>query len=247
MMTNITLVTGASERIGRTIALTLAKQGATIAVHYNSNREQAEQTVVQIKALGGHAQTFQADLGSFEDVQQLKINIEQSLGTVTSIINNAGYVQFKSFFDYSPLEWQKELNICLNGVMHLAYVFLPTMRQQKHGKFITIIGDSARTGDRKLIASATARGGVISFIKSLAQEVGRDQIQCNVISIGLIDQDNLQLPNDVKKQIIKSYPLQRLGKAQDVADTIAFLASDQASWITGQIISVNGGHSTLGS
>ena len=244
-MSTITLVTGASDRIGRAIAATLAEQGATIAVHYHSNKEQAERTVEQIKSIGGQAKAFQADLSSFEDVQQLKAAIEQSLGTVTSIINNAGYTQLKSFFDYSPLEWQKEIDVCLNGLLHLAYVFLPAMKEQKRGKLITVIGDSARTGDRKLVVSATARGGVISFIKSIAQEVGRDQIQCNVISLGLIDQNDLHFSPEVKKQVVKSYPLQRLGKAQDVADAVAFLASDRSNWITGQIISVNGGHSTF--
>ena len=246
-MSNITLVTGASERVGRAIAITLAKQGATIAVHYHSNKEQAEQTVEQIKALGGQAQAFQADLASFEAVQQLQTEIERSLGTVTSVVNNAGYAQLKSFFDYSPLEWQKEIDICLNGLLHLAYVFLPTMKEQKRGKLITLIGDSARTGDRKLIVSATARGGVISFIKSIAQEVGRYQIQCNVVSLGLIDQDDLHFTPEIEKQVLKGYPLQRLGKAQDVADAVAFLASEKSNWITGQIISINGGHSALGS
>lgn len=245
-MAKLALVTGASDRIGRAIALSLAKQGYAIAVHYNTNKDQAEQTVVQIAALGQRAAAFQADLSIFEDVVKLEQSITASLGTVDCIVNNAGYAQMKSFFDYAPLEWQRELDVCLNGLMHLTYVFVPAMKQAG-GKLITLIGDSARTGDRKLIVSATARGGVISFIKSIAQEVGRHQIQCNVVSLGLIDQGDLNFTPEIEKQVLKGYPLQRLGTAEDIASTVSFLSSDQAGWITGQVISINGGYATLGS
>lgn len=246
-MSNIALVTGASERIGRAIALSLAKEGYTVAVHYNQNAQEAAHTVQEIIALGGKAQAYQADLSDFEDVQRLQKQILETMGVVSCIVNNAGYAKVQSFFDYEPLEWQKEIDVCLNGLLHLAYIFLPNMKQQHGGKLITLIGDSARTGDRKLIISATARGGVISFVKSLAQEVGRYQIQCNVVSLGLIDQNDLPFKPEIKQQIIKSYPLQRLGHCEDVANTVAFLASEKANWITGQVLSINGGHSTIGS
>src|SRR5690606_38589382 len=116
---------------------------------------------------------------------------------------NADYAQMKSFFDYAPNEWQREIDIDLIAVLNLAHVFIPAMRKRKYGKFISIIGDSARTGDRKLIVSATARGGVISFIKSLAKEVGRDQVQCNVVSLGLIDQQDLAFSDDILQTVKK--------------------------------------------
>ncbi|MFJ7731813.1 SDR family NAD(P)-dependent oxidoreductase [Lysinibacillus sp. NPDC097231] len=244
-MEQVILVTGASDRVGRAIALQVASQGATVAVHYHHSKEKAQETVRQITTLGGRAKSFQSNIGILEDVQRLQQEITASLGSVTAIVNNAAFTQMKSFFDYKPNEWQQELDVCLNGVIHLAYVFLPQMKEINKGKFITLIGDSARTGDRKLIISAAARSGVISLMKSLAQEIGRYQIQCNTISIGLLDQGDLHFSPDVQKQILKGYPLQRLGTVDDVTGVVAFLLSDAANWITGQVLSVNGGHSML--
>ncbi|WP_431028605.1 SDR family NAD(P)-dependent oxidoreductase [Lysinibacillus sp. LZ02] len=242
-MEQVILVTGASDRVGRAIALQVAAQGATVAVHYHHSKKKAQETVRQIITSGGKAVSFQANIGRLEDVQRLQQEITASLGPVTAVINNAAFTQMKSFFDYKPYEWQHELDVCLNGVIHLAYVFLPQMKEMNKGKFITLIGDSARTGDRKLIISAAARSGALSLMKSLAQEVGRYQIQCNTISIGLLDQGDLHFSPDVQKQVLKRYPLQRLGTAEDVTGAVTFLLSDAANWITGQVLSVNGGHS----
>lgn len=246
-MRKVALITGAAERIGRAIAVKLAKQGYDIAVHYYGDAENAKQTVEDVRKLGRNAMAFQSDLSNYQSVVLMEKEISNSLGHVTCIVNNAGYAQMKSFFDYEPLEWQKELDICLNGTLHLAYVFIPAMKEQRYGKFITLVGDSARTGDRKLIMSATARGGVMTFIKSLAQEVGRYHIECNVISLGLIDQNDLHVPEEVSKKIVKGYPLNRLGSADDVAHAVSFLSDENTKWITGQIFSVNGGYTMLGS
>ncbi len=174
---------------------------------------------------------------------RLHEEISSELGHVSAIVNNAGYAQMKSFFDYAPNEWQREIDIDLIAALNLAHVFIPAMRKRKYGKFISIsiVGDSARTGDRKLIVSATARGGVISFIKSLAKEVGRDQVHCNAVSLGLIDQQDLAFSDDVLQAVKKSYAANRLGSPIDVTSATAFLLSKESSWILGQTISINGG------
>lgn len=242
----IILVTGAANRIGKAIAIAAANEGATIALHYNHSAEQAVITAKEIEQLGSQVACFQANIANLEDVQKMHKAIQEQLGPVFGVINNAGYGQMKPFFDYEPNEWKQEIDVCLNGVLNLAYTFVPSMKEQEEGKFITIVGDSARTGDRKLIVSAAARNGVISFMKSLAQEVGRQQIQCNTVSLGLIDQDDLQMGEDMYRKIVKGYSLQRLGKPEDITGMMKFLLSDQSDWITGQVFSINGGHSMLG-
>lgn len=245
MMHEVILVTGGADRIGKAIVERLAKEGKTIAIHYNRSSEKAQTLKAELIAAGVRCDIFQADLTNYDAVVQVKQQIEQQLGHVSGIVNNAGYAKFKSFFDYAPHEWQQELDADLNAVLHLAHVFVPAMREKKFGKFISIIGDSARTGDRKLIISAAARGGVISFIKSLSLEVGRDQVQCNTLSLGLIDQQDLNFSEDVLKSIRKTYAANRLGSVDDVTGTVAFLLSEDANWILGQTISVNGGQTNF--
>lgn len=239
------LITGAAKGIGRGIALAAAQEGAKIVLHYQHSEKEALDTAALIEQNGGSTVLVQGDLASFEDVQNIRSVMNEELGTVDLIVNNAGWVQYKSFFTYNPGEWQRELDVCLNGVLHLAYTFIPDMKQKNSGKFINIVGDSARTGDRHFIVSAAARSGAISFLKSLAQEVGRNNIQCNTVSLGLMDQGQPLDPNILTK-IIKQYPLKRLGKVDDVAGTVLFLLSQWSDWITGQVFSINGGHSMIG-
>lgn len=244
-MHEVVLVTGGADRIGKAIVERLAKDRLTVAIHYNSSAQKAQALKDDLMARGMRCDIFQADLTNYDAVVQLKDAIEQKLGHVSGIVNNTGYAKFKSFFDYAPHEWQQELDTDLNAVLHLAHVFILAMREKQFGKFISIIGDSARTGDRKLIVSATARGGVMSFMKSLSLEVGRDQIQCNTLSLGLIDQQDLNFSEDVLKSIQKTYAANRLGSVDDVTGTIAFLLSEDANWILGQTISVNGGQTNF--
>ena len=128
----------------------------------------------------------------------------------------------------------------------MVHTFMPEMIEKRQGKFINIVGDSARTGDKNLIISAAARNGAISFLKSLAQEVGKSNVQCNTVSLGLINHGSLDFSEAALEKIVKQYPLKQLGKVEDVTGMVLFLLSNHADWITGQVISVNGGHSMLG-
>lgn len=238
------LVTGAAKGIGREIALACAKEGANIALHYQTSEEDAIETANEIEKLGAKVVTVQCDLASLEEVEEMKAVIEKKLGKVEQIVNNAGLAQYKSFFKYEPGEWTREVDVCLYGVIHLAYTFIPDMVKKNEGKFINIVGDSARTGDRNLIISGAARSGAISFFKSLAQDIGRHHIQCNTVALGLIDQQ--QFDAGQRDKILKQYPTKRLGEADDVAGAILFLLSSSSNWITGQVIPVNGGHSMMG-
>ncbi|MDQ0219461.1 SDR family oxidoreductase [Peribacillus cavernae] len=239
------LVTGAAKGIGRGIALEAVSRGANIALHYQSSEKEALETAKLIEESGVKTVLVTGDLASIEDVQNMKKSIERDLGTVDDIVNNAGWTQYKSFFKYEPGEWKREVEVCFYGVLHLAHTFMPDMMENKRGKFINIIGDSARTGDRNLIISGAARSGTISFLKSLAQEVGRNNIQCNTVSLGLIDQGQ-GYDSVMMEKLMKQYPLKRLGKVDDVTGIILFLLSSYSDWVTGQVFSVNGGHSMLG-
>ncbi|WP_284035584.1 SDR family oxidoreductase [Neobacillus sp. 114] len=238
------LVTGAAKGIGRGIALAAASEGANIALHYQTSEKEALETKRLIEQHGVKVVMVKGDLSSLEEVQEMKASIGRELGSVDAIVNNAGWAQFKPFFQYEPGEWQREVDICFHGVLHLAYTFIPDMINKNNGKFINIVGDSARTGDRNLIVSAAARGGTISFIKSLSQEVGRNNIQCNTVSLGLIDQGQTYDQATFAK-IIKQYPLKRLGKVDDITGCILLLLSSWSDWITGQVVSINGGQSMI--
>lgn len=176
----------------------------------------------------------------------MKQDINQYFGTLNGIVNNAGWVQFKSFFKYDPYEWKREIEICYYGILHLAYTFLPEMIEKNNGKFINIIGDSARTGDKNLIISSSARAGMISFLKSLTHEVGKYNIQCNSVALGMINQDSSNFDEVMLQKIIRQYPSKRFGFHDDVCGIVLFLLPKWSGWITGQVISVNSGYSMIG-
>ncbi|MFJ7849827.1 SDR family NAD(P)-dependent oxidoreductase [Peribacillus sp. NPDC097224] len=239
------LITGAAKGIGKEIALAAARAGANIALHYHESQKEAAETAENIKKCGVKLVLVQADLSRLEEVQEMKVVTKRELGIIDGVINNAGWTQFKSFFKYEPGEWKKEMEVCFYGVLHLAHTFMPDMMDNNQGKFINIVGDSARTGDKNLIISGAARSGTISFLKSLSQEVGKSHVQCNTISLGLIDQGQ-SFDTVMLEKLIKQYPMGRLGKVDDVIGITLFLLSNWSDWITGQVIPVNGGHSMIG-
>ncbi|MEC1157208.1 SDR family NAD(P)-dependent oxidoreductase [Cytobacillus horneckiae] len=238
------LITGAAKGIGRELALAAAKEGANIAVHYLTAEKEANQTVDEILQAGGKAYPFYADISKIEEVEIMRKEIEQNLGRIHYVVNNAGFVQIKSFFQYRPEEWRREMDVCFYGVLNLAYIFIPGMVTDNHGKFINIIGDSARTGDTRLIMSAAARNGAVSFLKSLAKDVGNSSIQCNTVALGMIDKG--EFPDNMIARMMKQYPLRRLGKTDDITGMVLFLLSSKSEWITGQVFAVNGGYSMIG-
>jgi NAD(P)-dependent dehydrogenase (short-subunit alcohol dehydrogenase family) len=240
------LITGAAKGIGRGIALAAAQEGANVALHYHHSAEQAQTTAKEIEGYGVKVVLTQGDLAVISDVQRMKQEVDAAFGRLDGVVNNAGWAQLKSFFKYKPEEWKQEIDICLYGVLHIAHTFLPDMMNANSGKFINIIGDSARTGDRNLILSAAARAGTVSFMKSLAQETGRSNIQCNTVSLGLVDQGYLSFDQETLEKIKKQYPLKRIGTIDDVSGTVLFLLSKSSDWVTGQVISVNGGYSMIG-
>lgn len=244
----VALVTGAARDVGREIALALAAEGATIAVNYNSSADEANAVVDQINADTGIARAYQADVGDRGSVQNMVDGIVKDLGGIDILVNNAGLVLPKRFLESTPEEWKRQIDVGLYGVIHCCHAVGPHLIEKKSGRIINITGDSARVGEKFLSVTASSRGGVLSLTKSLAREFGQAGVTVNAIAFGLIEtshSDKEWLAKN-REKIERQYPLGRIGKPDDIAPMVAFMASSRARWITGQILSINGGYSMVG-
>lgn len=241
----VVLVTGAALGVGRQMVRALAAEGAHVVLHYRNSADAARALTEEVRRAGTEVSLVQGDLGDYQEVERMRDEVA-NVGDLYAIVNNAGFGQYKRLYDYQPGEWQREIEACYFGVLHLAYLLVPLMTAQGRGKFINLVGDSARTGDRNLIISSSARGAAISFVKSLAQEVSPQGVQCNTLSLGLVQKPETVLDADTVKKVTRQYPAGRLGVPQDVADVMLFLLSSRSNWITGQVLSVDGGFTMLG-
>lgn len=243
----VAIVTGAARDVGREVALALAAEGATVAVNYMKSREGAEAVVREIEQAGGKARAYPADVSSHEAVKGMVDAVAKDWGRIDILVNNAGLVLRQKFLATGPADWQKQVGVGLFGVIHTCHAVLPHLSRQKGGRIINLAGDSARVGESGLAVTAASRAGAIALTKSLAKEFGRDQVTVNALTLGLVVTEHNPpewLAANAEK-INRQYPLGRIGRPADVAPMVAFLASDAARWITGQVISVNGGYSMV--
>jgi 2-hydroxycyclohexanecarboxyl-CoA dehydrogenase len=244
----VALVTCGARDVGREIARTLAREGAAVAVNYRSSKGEADETVEEICEGGGTAAAYQADITDRAAVIAMVEAVTKHFGRIDILVNNAGYVQRQRFAETTPPDWKSQIDVGLYGVIHSCHAVAPHMARQKSGRIVNLAGDSARVGESGLAITAASRGGVISLTKSLAKELGRDGITVNLVALGFIETAHSE-PEWLaanRDKIVRMYPLRRLGKPADVAPAVAFLASDAASWITGQVLSISGGYSTVG-
>jgi 3-oxoacyl-[acyl-carrier protein] reductase len=239
----VALVTGAARGIGEAIALKLAQEGADVVVT-DVDLEGAQRVAQEIEGLGRKAKAIQADVSQREAVQRLVSEAVSLFGKVDILVNNAGIIRRGTFLEHDPQDWEKVLSVNLGGTFNCAKEVVPLMIKQGGGKIINISSVVGKMGD---IASApsygTSKGAINTFTKSLARELAPYGINVNAVAPHAIETDmSREWSEEKRRQIVEAIPLKRLGKTEEVAEVVAFLASDGAGFITGQILDVNGGY-----
>ncbi|PSR21643.1 MAG: 3-oxoacyl-ACP reductase [Sulfobacillus acidophilus] len=244
----VALVTGAGQGIGRVLGLYLAREGVRVAFHYHDSREGAQSAVEAVQRDSGKGLAIGCDLRDLSGLSQLVADVEKTLGPVDVLVNNAAWTPSHPFLESTPSDYAREFEVTVFATMELTRVVIQRLLEhQRGGSIITIAGDAGRIGESRLAVTAAARAAEMAFAKSIAKEFGRHQIRSNVISLGLVDKGDGTLHFDSAQidRLVRMYPLRRLGKPDDVAPLVGLLASDQGSWITGQVISVNGGYAMV--
>jgi NAD(P)-dependent dehydrogenase (short-subunit alcohol dehydrogenase family) len=242
----VALVTGGGRDVGAAIARTLAAAGAAVAVNYHGSEAEAGAVVADIAKSGGKAKAYKADVSDAGAVKQLVADVQRDVGGLDILVNNAGLVFRKRFSETTPEDWRKQIDTCLYGALNCCHSAGPLLEASGRGRIISIMGDSSRVGESGLALAAAARAGTIALMKSLAREWGRSGVTANSIALGLIETAHDKAWVDANREkLVKAYAILRLGLPSDVAPLVALLASDAGSWITGQVISVNGGYSMV--
>lgn len=238
----VAIVTGASRGIGREVALTLAGYGATVIVNYCGSKDKAEAVVEEIKAAGGEAKAYQGDVSDFEVAKDMMTSIKKEFGAIDILVNNAGITKDNLVLKMTEEEFDKVIEVNLKGAFNCMKHVSRIMLKQKSGHIINMSSVSGVIGNAGQMNYCASKAGIIGMTKSLAREIGSRGITVNAIAPGYIQTEMTDvLPEEVKESILSTIPLKRMGQTKDIAETVAFLASDKAAYITGQTISVDGG------
>ncbi len=238
----IALVTGASRGIGRQIALTLAAQGAAVIVNYNGSAAKAEEVVEEIKKAGGKAEAIQCNVSDFDSCKSMMEGIVSRYGRLDILVNNAGITRDNLIMKMSEEDFDAVIQTNLKGVFNCIKHISRQMIKQKSGRIINISSVSGVLGNAGQANYCAAKAGVIGLTKCMARELASRGITVNAVAPGFIRTDMTDvLKDNVKEAIIATIPMKTFGETEDVANTVAFLASDAARYITGQVISVDGG------
>ena len=236
------LVTGGSRGIGAAIALSFAEKGADIALNYAGSVQGAEETAAKIRELGVECKTYQADVSDLNQVEEMIKKAEEDFGGIDILVNNAGVTRDTLFMRMKEEDWDKVIDTNLKGVFNCSKSVIRGMIKKRSGKIINITSVVALSGNIGQTNYSASKAGVIGFTKSLAQELGSRNIQINAVAPGYIETSMTEsIPQNIKDELIKKIPSGRIGSPGDVANTVIFLASENADYITGQVISVNGG------
>jgi 3-oxoacyl-[acyl-carrier protein] reductase len=236
-----TLVTGASRGIGRAISVKLAETGFSVLINYRSNKDAAEETKRQIEAVGGTAELLPFDISDGEAVENALSGWQSAHADeyISVLVNNAGIRKDNLMFWMTDEEWINVLNTSLNGAFYTTRALVKYMMNKRFGRIINIVSISGITGMSGQTNYSAAKAGIIGMTKSLALETAKRNVTVNAVAPGFIETDMTKDLN--REELRKIIPVNRFGKAEEVADLVGFLASEQASYITGQVISISGG------
>lgn len=241
------IVTGGGGAIGRAICRRLAEEGATVGV-FDRAAENADETVRLVNDAGGKAVPVVVDICDYEAVSRAVAEYEASVGPIDVLVNNAGWDRLANFLDTEPSFWDEVIAINLVGPLNMHHVVVKKMAERGSGRVVNIASDAARVGSSGEAVYAACKGGIVSFTKTLARELAGVRINLNVVCPGPTESPLLHSIRDADETGRKIYeglkraiPFRRLGEPEDMAGIVAFLASDDAAFITGQVISVSGG------
>lgn len=236
------IVTGGSRGIGRAICVALAKEGANVVTCYARGAAAAEETVALCKELGVQAVAVQADVSKKEEVDRLFEEALKVTGTVEILVNNAGITRDGLLIRMSDEDFDQVIDANLKGTFYCMRAAAKLMMRKRYGRIVNISSVVGVSGNAGQVNYAASKAGIIGMTKSLAKELGSRNVTANAVAPGFITTDMTEgLPDAVKEQMAKEIPLARMGQPEDVANAVAFLASDRASYITGQVLHVDGG------
>ncbi|MFA5224055.1 MAG: 3-oxoacyl-[acyl-carrier-protein] reductase [Candidatus Omnitrophota bacterium] len=237
----VALITGGARGIGQAIAMTFAREGADIVVA-DVNLEIAQKTALEIEGLGRKALALEMDVTNFEKVEEGINKILDKMGKVDILVNNAGITKDNLLLRMSQADWDAVINVNLKGTFNCIKAVTRPMIKQRSGRIISIASIIGLMGNPGQANYAASKAGIIALTKTVAKELASRNINANAVAPGFIQTEmTAKLPEDIKKKMLEAIPLAKLGTPQDVANTCLFLASEESSYITGQVITIDGG------
>jgi 3-oxoacyl-[acyl-carrier protein] reductase len=240
------VISGAARGIGRAVAIELAKAGSNISFNFLRSKKDGESLEEEIRTFGVNVKSFQVDVRNYEAVKLWVDETKEIFGSIDVLVNNAGIIKDKALALMDPADWHEVINTNLDGIFNLTKAAIITFIKQRSGVIVNITSVSGIMGMSRQTNYAASKAGVIGFNKSLAKEVASYNIRVNAVAPGFIETDMLKdLREDYKSQIRKQIPLDRLGRPEEVAKVVKFLVSDEANYITGQTIVIDGGISSV--
>ncbi len=242
MSNKTAIVTGGTRGIGKAIVLELAKSGCNVAFNYSKSDDLANELVKEIEGLGVKAIAKKADVSDFENAKDMIKEVKDEFGQIDILVNNAGITRDKLLAMMKEDDWDDVININLKSVYNFSKAVIMTMIKQKSGNILNITSVSGIAGVAGQANYSASKAGMIGFTKALAKEVGKAKINVNAIACGFIETDmTSELPEEYKQKMIDMTALKRFGTTEDVAKTAMFMLSDDAKYITGQVLSIDGG------